>query len=91
LAIEPWEQPFDDLARNKAQQAWREGMHNLITQKQHPSSLRKDDIPFYGSFVYGNVVVACSGLEQWFDMLISGWVALSFEQLLIHENACQSN
>jgi len=89
--IEPWEQPFDDLARNKAQQAWREGMHNLITQKQHPSSLRKDDIPFYGSFVYGNVVVACSGLEQWFDMLISGWVALSFEQLLIHENACQSN
>jgi len=89
--IEPWEQPFDDLARNKAQQAWREGTHNLITQKQHPSSLRENDIPFYGSFVYGNVVVACSGLEQWFDMLVSGWIALSFEQLLIHENSCQSN
>jgi len=84
---EPWEQPFDDFARNKAEQAWREGVHNVLSQKLHPSSLREGDIPFYGSFVYGNVIVACSGLEQWFDMLVSGWIALSFEQLLIHQNA----
>lgn len=79
-----WPKPFDDYARNKANQAWREGYSNLITQTQHPSSLREGDLPFYGSFVYGNIVVACSGVEQWFDLLVSGWVALAFEQQLIH-------
>jgi hypothetical protein len=80
-----WENPYDEFARSKAEQAWREGQANMLTQIQNPSSLREGDIPFYGSFVYGNVVVGCSGVEQWFDMLISGWVALAFEQLMVHE------
>jgi len=80
-----WQKPFDDFARSKAKQAWREQQSNLLTQSLHPSSLREDDLPFYGSFVYGNVVVACSGVEQWFDMLISSWIAMAFEQLTIHE------
>ncbi|CAA6827005.1 MAG: Unknown protein [uncultured Thiotrichaceae bacterium] len=80
-----WTLPFDDFARNKAEQAWRDSQANIVTQTQHPSSLRESDLPFYGSFVYGNVVVACSGVEQWFDMLVSGWIALAFEQLVIHE------
>lgn len=82
----PWEHPFDDFARNKAKQAWRGSQANIVSQTQHPSSLREDDIPFYGSFVYGNIVVACSGVEQWFDMLVSSWIALAFEQLMIHEH-----
>lgn len=82
---ETWEKPFDKYARNKAKQAWRAQKHNLHLQIQHPSSLNSDDIPFYGSFVYGDLVVACSGIEQWFDMLISSWVAMSFEQLMIHQ------
>jgi len=83
---DPWEIPFDELARKKAEQAWRERQANITLQTAHPSSLREDDIPFYGSFVYGNVVVACSGVEQWFDMLISGWIALAFEQLAVHQH-----
>lgn len=81
-----WEHPFDDFARNKAEQAWRESQPNVLLQTRHPSSLRAGDVPFYGSFVYGNVVVACSGVEQWFDMLISGWIAVAFEQLMVHEH-----
>ena len=80
-----WEKPFDELARNKAQQAWRDSQANIVAQTMHPSSLREGDIPFYGSFVYGNIVMACSGVEQWFDMLVSGWIALAFEQLMMHE------
>ena len=80
-----WELPFDEYARNKAEQAWRDMQANIVTQTSHPSSLREGDLPFYGAFVYGNVVVACSGVEQWFDMLISGWIALAFEQLMVHE------
>ncbi|NKB77996.1 MAG: hypothetical protein GKR96_13410 [Gammaproteobacteria bacterium] len=81
-----WENPYDEFARNKAEQAWRNSRSNIEIQTMHPSSLREGDIPFYGSFVYGNVVVACSGVEQWFDMLISGWIALAFEQLMVHEH-----
>lgn len=80
-----WEFPFDEFARNKAEQAWRESQANIVAQTRHPSSLREGDLPFYGSFVYGNIVVATSGVEQWFDMLISGWIALAFEQLMIHQ------
>lgn len=79
-----WPAPFDELARKKAFQAWRDSSANINHQTLHPTSLRDDDVLFYGSFVYGNVVVACSGVEQWFDMLISSWIALAFEQLTVH-------
>jgi len=82
-----WEKPFDEFARLKAKQAWRDKRPNILNQTLHPSSLNDDDLPFYGSFVYGNLVVACSGVEQWFDMLISGWIALAFEQLIMHERS----
>ncbi len=82
----PWESPYDELARKKAEQAWRERQANVVLQTSHPSSLREHDIPFYGSFVYGNIVVGCSGVEEWFDMLIAGWIALAFEQIFVHEH-----
>ena len=80
-----WENPYDEFARSKAQQAWRENQANIVNISQHPSSLKNGDLPFYGSFVYGNIVVACSGVEQCYDMLISSWIAMAFEQLMIHE------
>ncbi|RBW43939.1 hypothetical protein DS885_12545 [Psychromonas sp. B3M02] len=80
-----WTIQFDHLARKKAHQAWRNGCANLDIQSKHPSSLQDDDILFYGSFVYGNIVVACSGVEQHYDMLMSSWIALAFEQLTVAE------
>jgi len=80
-----WTIKFDELARNKAQQAWRSGSANINNQTLHPSSLREGDVLFYGSFVYGDIVVGCSGVQPYYDMLISSWVALAFEQLSIAE------
>lgn len=85
IQTEEWENPYNEFALNKAEQAWRDQQANMVAQTAHPSSLREGDIPFYGTFVYGNIVVACSGVEQWFDMLISGWIALAFEQLMVHQ------
>ncbi|CAH0526130.1 hypothetical protein [Vibrio hippocampi] len=82
---EQWTIPFDQFARKKAQQAWRNGRPNLTNQTLHTSSLQEEDLLFYGSFVYGDIVVACSGVEQWYDMLISGWIAVAFEQLCMSE------
>ncbi len=80
-----WTVPFDQLARKKASQAWRNHSANIQTQFLHPSSLKEDDILYFGSFVHGNIVVACSGVQQWYDMLISGWIAVAIEQLAMHE------
>jgi hypothetical protein len=80
-----WTIPFAQLARKKAQQAWRDGSANINQQALHPASLREDDVLFYGSFVYGNIVVACSGVQQWFDMLVSAWIAVAIEQLAMHQ------
>lgn len=80
-----WTIPFDQFARKKAHQAWRHSCANIKHQSVSTSALREDDILFYGSFVYGEVVVACSGVEQWYDMLISGWIAIAFEQLCMAE------
>lgn len=82
---EQWTLPFDEMARQKASQAWRGQQANINSQLVHPASLREDDLLFFGSFVYGDIVVACSGVQQWYDMLVSGWIALAFEQLTMHE------
>nr|WP_228558666.1 hypothetical protein [Vibrio owensii] len=80
-----WTIPFDEFARNKTQQAWRNGRPNIYNQTTQTSSLQENDLLFFGSFVHGDVVVACSGVEQWYDMLISGWIAVAFEQLCMSE------
>jgi hypothetical protein len=80
-----WELPFDQLARQKAKQAWRDQSASINKQLVHPSSLQTDDLLFFGSFVYGNIVVATSGVQPWYDMLISGWIAIAIEQLSMHE------
>ncbi len=82
---ENWTIPFDQMARQKARQAWRGQNANINSQLLHPASLREDDLLFFGSFVYGDIVVACSGVQQWYDMLISGWIAVAIEQLMMHE------
>ncbi|CAM4058266.1 MULTISPECIES: hypothetical protein [Vibrio] len=82
---EQWTIPFDEFARKKAKQAWRNSRANMTNQTLHTASLNEDDLLFYGSFVYGDVVVGCSGVEQWYDMLISGWIAVAIEQLCMAE------
>ncbi|OCH16027.1 hypothetical protein A6E05_17420 [Aliivibrio sp. 1S165] len=82
---EEWIIPFDQFSRNKAKQAWRNQRANIQNQTAQTASLKEDDLLFYGSFVHGDIVVACSGVEQWFDMLVSGWVAVTFEQLCLAE------
>ncbi|MGX9417530.1 hypothetical protein ACWU4D_09285 [Vibrio sp. WJH972] len=82
---EEWQVPFDELARQKAAQAWRNNSANISLHTQHPSSLRSGDVLYYGSFVYGDIVVGCSGVEPWFDMLAASWVALAIEQLCISD------
>lgn len=76
-----WELPYDDFAMAKARQAWRDGSGNAEKQLLAPATLAAGEIVHYGSFEYQGVIVAASGVEPWFDLLVSGWVALAIQQL----------
>ncbi len=76
-----WGNPYDELARAKAAQAWREGRSNRALFQSAPALIRDGDVAFYGSFEYEGVIVAASGVEAWFDVLISGWIAMAVQQL----------
>ena len=76
-----WENPYDELARAKAKQAWREGRSNRDLFQKAPAALCDGDVAFYGSFEYEGVIVAASGVEGWYDVLICGWIAMAVQQL----------
>jgi hypothetical protein len=81
---EKWEHDYKAIARSKAEQTWREQRANLITQTLGPATLRPNDTVYWGSFEYYGMVVACSGVESYFDMLVSSWLALAYQQLSQH-------
>ena len=76
-----WEHDYQDIARSKAQQAWRNGQANIITQMLGPANLKTCDTVYWGSFEYQGVIVAASGIQPWFDMLVSAWVAVAIQQI----------
>lgn len=79
-----WEYPYGDIARSKAEQGWREGQSNVITHMLAPATLRSGDTIYYGSVNYYGVVVAFSGVQPYFDMLISGLIAQTIHALSQH-------
>lgn len=79
-----WEHDYKAIALAKAKQAWRNQQSNIITQMLAPATLQEGDTIYYGSFEYYGMIVACSGLEPYFDMLISGWLAIAYQQMLQH-------
>lgn len=78
---EEWEYPYDQIARSKAKQAWREQRSNIVTQAVAPATLQPGDTIYNGGFFYEGVAVGTSGIEWEHDMLISGWVAITVQQI----------
>lgn len=76
-----WANTYDVFALGKAKQAWRDGRDNVSKHLLSPATLKDGDVAFYGSFDYEGVIVAASGVEAWFDQLVSGWMALTIQQL----------
>lgn len=78
---EGWKHDYVAIARSKAEQAWRDGRPNLWTHLFAPALIVEGDARYWSSFVYNGLVVACSGIQPWFDFLVGGWVALACQQL----------
>lgn len=69
-----WEHDYEKVAQSKAQQIWQ-GRNDSGATSVVPHLLRSGDAPFYGAVKRKKVVVACSGVQPWFDQMIAGMVA----------------
>ncbi len=68
-----WEHPYDNIARCKALQLWHD--RNDGRAGSVPHLLFSGDTPYWGGVKREGIVVACSGVEPYFDKLISGITA----------------
>lgn len=69
-----WTSKYDEIARSKAQQLWREQNTDGNTDCM-PHLLFPDDTPYWGGVKRHGFVVAFSGVQSYFDQMISGMVA----------------
>ena len=67
-----WEHDYKSIALSKAEKSVRTGM---ATAKLGPQYLLDADTVFWGSEVLDGIVVACSGVEPYYDEMVSMWIA----------------
>ena len=68
-----WTADYADIARCKAFKLWHG--HNDGRTDILPHLMYHGDCPFWGGVKRDGIVVACSGVEPWFDRMIAGMVA----------------
>lgn len=68
-----WERDFANIAQCKALQLWHDRNDGGTDSTAH--LLFPGDTPFWGGVKRSGIVVACSGVQPWFDRMISGMVA----------------
>jgi len=70
---EKWTANYAEVARCEALQLWQDrndGRTDIM-----PHLLYSGDCPFWGGVKREGIVVACSGVEPWFDRMIAGIIA----------------
>jgi hypothetical protein len=80
---EKWPHKFDDIAQCKALQLWHD--RNDDRTDSMPHLLFPGDTPYWGGVKRRGIVVACSGVQPYFDKMISGIVADMSVAIAYHE------
>lgn len=80
-----WEWDFKAIARDKAFQTRKYGMPNQIIVERAPWLLHGTSFPFWGSACRDGLVVGASGVQPWYDQMLSEMVASVIAALSINE------
>lgn len=79
-----WLYPYDEIAHGKARMTARTGLSSKEVLLMRPDLLAPGDIKFWGSAILGSLVVACSGVQPWYDHAMANIIlslcAASIEQ-----------
>ncbi len=78
-----WTAKYDEIAHSKAQQLWRGQNSDGVTDIM-PHLLYQGDTPYWGGVKRHGIVVAFSGVQSYFDQMISGMIADALKALAYH-------
>lgn len=87
IRIDPWSANYAEIARSKAQIAWRTGLDTDIVQLQSPHMLEDSDTQYWGSCIVDGVGTACSGVQPYWDRMFSRWNTQAMIGLCTHDRA----
>lgn len=73
-----WEYPYTEIALSKAEKSARTGKGSA---ELSPHYLIDGDVIYWGSVVLEDIVVACSGVEPYYDEMFSMWIASAIKAL----------
>jgi hypothetical protein len=81
-----WEHDYERYATSKEEISQRTGKSTREVQYLHPEQLEPGDTIYFGSVVSddGNIVVAFSGFEAYFDEMFAKWVLAICLALIEH-------
>lgn len=65
--VPEYEHDYQEIASKKAELSARTGLSSREVQLMHPELLQYGDTCFFGSVICGDIVVAASGIEAYFD------------------------
>lgn len=71
-----WEHDYEKIALSKAEKSARTGKGSA---ELPPHYLLDGDTVFWGSVVLDEIVVACSGVEPYYDEMFSMWIAAAIK------------
>ena len=84
-----WEHDYEPIAKGKFYLSARTGLPSRLVQADHPFLLGVESVVHGGSVVEDEVVVACSGVESYFDEAVAGVILAILKGLCHHELARQ--
>ncbi len=71
-----WEHDYESIALSKAEISVRT---RKATAELEPHYLLKGDTVYWGSVVLDDIVVACSGVEPYYDEMFSMWIVAAIK------------
>jgi len=81
--LENWEHPYDKIAESKFALTVKHQMPTRQIQGQHPElSGEEGDTFFWGSYIDGGIVVACSGVQAYWDEAYSKCIVAVIKALV---------
>lgn len=67
-----WEHPYDEIAKSKFDITARTGKPTQVIQELEPELAGfPGDTVYWGSWIDGGIIVACSGVRPWYDLAFS--------------------
>ena len=79
-----WEYPFAAIATGKFAVTARTGLPTREVHLYYPELLKSGDVMYWGSWIDGDIIAACSGIEPWFDEMVSKMLVAAAKALTEH-------